>query len=214
MLCVFLHPHSSDVIRLCSDRWQNVHNTNHCCEVTVGEERVRHVVVQKQLLFFFFFFLLPQNFSFLYTSTEFIPCSCSPSLLTIHPLSTLLRGKASGSVYIGARMFFSVEKKKNVWDLLVCVCVCVSFAVAAVNGKRQPSLATKSVSHALALQPLPWQPRLCTRRFLPLCFYTERLLASKRLQRGPFNFLSPFFKDNPESLVPTVRRWSWAQFKD
>lgn len=44
---------------------------------------------------------------------------------------------------------------ETVGFVCACVCVRVSFAVAAVNGKRQPSLATKSVSHALALQPLP-----------------------------------------------------------
>lgn len=118
----------------------------------------------------------------LYPSTEIIPCSCTLSLA----LPLLSREEAFGSVYVSVDVFQLKEREKKM--CATCkfgVCVHVSFAVGAVNGKRQPSLAAKSVSHALALQPLPWQPGLCTRRFLPLCFYTEQLLASKRLQQGP-----------------------------
>lgn len=151
---------------------------NHCCEVTVGGRRgADHFVVHRQLLVFFL-----KGDSFCTHSTEFIPCSCNLSFLTIHPLSALPRGGVWECIHRCVDIF---QFEKKMCETFEFVCVRVSFAVAAVNGKRQPSLATKSVSHALALQPLPWQPRLCTRRFLPLCFYTERLLASKRLQQGP-----------------------------
>lgn len=82
--------------------------------------------------------------------------------------------------------------------------MCVSFAVATVNGKRQPSLATKSVSHALALQPLPWQPCLCTRLFFFFChcaFTRNGCWRGRDYNRG-LHFLSLFI--NPGSLVPTV----------
>ena len=123
MLCVFLHPHSSDVIRLCSDRWQNVHNTNHCCEVTVGEGRVRHVVVQKQLLFFFFFF-------FFLRTTLF----CTHLLNSSHVVAVRLfwlfilfllswEGRHLGA-YTSVRGRFSVwKKKKCVRPFSLCVCV-------------------------------------------------------------------------------------------
>lgn len=94
--------------------------------------------------------------------------------------------------------FFQCEKMCETFEF---VCMRLSFAVATVNGKRQHSLATKSVSHALALQPLPWQPRLCTRRFLPLCF-TRNGCWRRRGYNRALHFLSLF--NNPESLVPTV----------
>lgn len=109
------------------------------------------------------------------------------------------------------RVYTSVCGRFSVWkkcvrplSLCVCVCVCVSFAVATVNGKRQPSLATKSVSHALALQPLPWQPRLCTRLFFFFCHcaFTRNGCWRRRDYNRGLHFLSLFI--NPGSLVPTV----------
>lgn len=183
MLCVFCIPPIWVMsLGCCSYRWQNVHNTNHCCEVAVGG--AGHFCSSKTTLSF----SLSMNDSFcphLLNSSHVVAVCLLWLFILSHPLS---QEEGFGSVYINVWTFFSVEKKekkKEKCETFEFVCVRVSFAVAAVNGKRQPSLAKKSVSHALALQPLPWQRRLCTRRFLPLCFYMEWLLASKRLQQGP-----------------------------
>lgn len=169
-------------MKLCSDRWQMYITQTIVVKLQWG--RGGRPFCSSKATFFFF----PKNDSF---STHRLNSShvVAVCLFWLFILFLLSREEAFGSVYISVWTFFSLKKK--MCETFEFVCVRVSFAVAAVNGKRQPSLATKSVSHALALQPLPWQPRLCTRRFLPLCFYTERLLASKRLQQGPFTF-SPF----------------------
>lgn len=90
--------------------------------------------------------------------------------------------------------------------------MCVSFAVAAVNGKRQLSLATKSVSHALALQPLPWQHDTVYKTLSAIVLLHGTAAGVDEPTTGALRFFSLF--NNPQSLVPTVRRPSWAQFKD
>lgn len=103
-------------------------------------------------------------------------------------------------------MYTSVCGRFSVWkkmcETFEFVCVRVSFAVAAVNGKRQPSLATKSVSHALALQPLPSQPRLCRKCFFSIVLLHGTAVGVEETTTGALHFFSLF--NNPESLVAMV----------
>lgn len=74
----------------------------------------------------------------------------------------------------------------------VCVCARVSFAVAAVNGKRQPSLATKSVSHALALQPLPPAAPSAYKTLPAIVLLHGAAAGVEETTTGALHFLSPF----------------------
>lgn len=76
----------------------------------------------------------------------------------------------------------------------VYVCACL-FAVAAVNGKRQPSLATKSVSHALAPQPLPLAALSVYKTLSAIVLLHGTAAGVEETTTGALHFLSVF--NNP-----------------
>lgn len=151
----------------------NVHNTNHWCEVTVG---VGHFVVQKQL------FLSPKNDSFCthLLNSSHVVAVCLFWLFILFLLSQ--EGAFYGSVYISMWTFFPVWK--NVWDLWVCVyasliCCCHSeWEAATLFGNEECFPCLSPSASALAATSV-------YKTLSAIVLYTERLLASKRLQQGP-----------------------------
>lgn len=76
------------------------------------------------------------------------------------------------------------------------------YLIAAVNGTRQPSLAMKSVSQALALHPQPWQHCIVYKTLSAIVLLHGKAAGVDDITAGALHLLS--FFNNTESLVPTV----------
>lgn len=151
---------------------------------------VSHFVVWKKLFFFLIHWI-----------------RLNPSPLTIHPLFC---SPTKRCVYICGR-FFMTKKcvrpiRLSVWVCACLVCCCCSEWEAATLFGSEERFPCLSPSASALAAPSVYK----TLSAIVLLHGTAAVVDETTT--GPFTF-SPLF-NKPKSLVTTVRRRSWAQFKD